>query len=175
MKLAFRLFLKIFLFMGFAYGGMHALVFYFFSNEEEWLLRSLVLGLGFGLMMGLFLTYKQMREVKKLRGKELTQEDLSVHQLTHFQSALTKEEMLAKLQNNYPSKDWKLTENGSHIRLKTTYSWKSFGEKIQIKVEQLQNGFSDVIVVSKPLGWITLADYGKNLENILYLKHLLTA
>ena len=112
-----QFFLKIFILMGLAYGGTHALVFYFFGNEEEWFLRSLVLGAGFGLVMGLFHTYKQMREVKKLRGDQLSKKDLSFHQVAHFKSALTKAQILEKLQSSYPSKDWNLKEEagGKHL------------------------------------------------------------
>lgn len=175
MKATALFFLKIFTFMSLSYGGSQAFTYYFLGNGEQKFTQALLSGLGFGLLMGLFLTYRQVREVKNLKGKNFTPEDLSVHQVAHFQSSLTKEQILARLQNHYLDKDWNLSENGSEIRLKTTFSWKSFGEKIQIKTEQLQNGSSEVFIESKPRTWITIADYGKNLENIMYLRILLVA
>ncbi|KAA9341021.1 hypothetical protein [Adhaeribacter soli] len=175
MKLALQFFLKVFAFMSLGYGSTQALMYYFSASGEARILQSLISGLGFGLMVGLFITYKQMREVKKLRGNQLSQEDLSVHQVACFQSYLTKEEILAKLQNHYPSKDWELQTANDLVKLKTPYSWKSFGEKVQIRINELQNGLTEVLVESKPRLWYTLADYGKNLENTLYLRKLLAA
>ncbi|HSI90104.1 MAG TPA: hypothetical protein VK927_03260 [Adhaeribacter sp.] len=173
MKPTLLFFLKIFVYAAVTYGGTQFLVYYFFDDNQN-LLRPLISGLGFGLIIGLAFTYKQVREVKKLKGKDFTSEDLSLHQAAHFQTPLTKAQILEKLQTNYPAKDWKMTEEADLISLKTTYSWKSFGEKVRIKTEQLQNGLSEVFIESKPRTWLTVADYGKNLENITYLRKLLS-
>ena len=164
MKLAFQFFLKVLVFMALGYGSTQTLMNYFSGSGEARILQSLISGLGFGLMPGLFITYKQMRERKKLRGKQISKEDLSVHQVTYFRSYLTNEEILAKLQKHYPSKDWEIQQTNGLVKLKTPYSWKSFGEKIQIRIHELQNGLTEVLVESKPRLWFTVADYGKNLE-----------
>jgi hypothetical protein len=105
LKAAFLYFLKIFAFMGLAYGSTQALIYHFLGNGEPRFMQSLISGVGFGLMMAIFMTYKQVREVKKLKGSNFISEDFSLHQAAHFQSPLTKAEILAKLQNHYPAKD----------------------------------------------------------------------
>lgn len=149
MKVAILYFSRLFLFTAAAYGGSQFLILYFFG-ENKHILYPIFSGLGFGLMMALVFTISQVYAVKKLRPGKLTSEALSMHQVTYLQVPLTKAQILSKLRNNYPTKDWELMEEADLIKLKTSFTAKTFGEKITIKVNQLQNGFSEVLVESKP-------------------------
>ncbi|MFC5269177.1 hypothetical protein [Adhaeribacter terreus] len=174
MKAAILYFSKLFLILTVAYGGFQFLTLYFFGGNQQ-LHYPLLSGLGLGLILAFVFTFSQIAAVKKLHPGKLTSEALSMHQVTHMQVPLTKAQILEKLQSNYPTKDWELTEESDLIKLKTSFTAKTFGEKITIKVNKLQNGLSEVFVESKPKTWFTLVDYGKNLKNIIYLRNLLSA
>ena len=174
MKAAVIYFLKIFVYMTVAYGGSQLLIYYFFQDSPN-LLVPVISGLAFGFTMGLIFTISQIVQVKKFYKGKITPEALSVHQVAHFHSPLSKAQIVAKLKNHYPAKDWKLSEEADLIKLKTSFTAQSFGEKVTIKVNQLQNGLSEIFLESRPNVWYTMADYGKNLENISYLRKLLSA
>ena len=64
-------------------------------------------------------------------------------------------------------------KNSGKIEAKTGFSLKSFGEKVEIKINPKTN---EVLISSKPSVSTTLFDYGKNLENVQkilnYLKNI---
>lgn len=119
--------------------------------------------------------YKHIREIKKLHPGSLNASDFQVHQVLNLQTPLTKAQILTKLQTNFPAKEWEMASEPDTIRLKTSYSWKSWGEKVQIRIKKLNEELSEIIIESKPINPITLWDFGKNQENIIYLHKLLAA
>ena len=54
-------------------------------------------------------------------------------------------------------------KDSGKIEAKTGFSLKSFGEKVEIKINPKTN---EVLISSKPSVPTTLFDYGKNLENV---------
>src|SRR5688572_31030585 len=170
MKAVILYYLRSFLFMTVAYGGSQFLV-YLFIDKSPNFMPPLISGLGFGILMATFFTISQVAQVKKLRKGKLTTEALSVHQEAQLQTPLSKAQIIARLQNNYPTKDWEMTEDSDLIKLNTTFSAQSFGEKVTISVNSLQDGLSEVLLESRPKIRFTLADHGKNLKNIISLKN----
>lgn len=172
MKAAILYFLKTFAVMALGYGGCQFLVYFFFTDNPNYL-APILSGLTFGLTLGLIFTVSQIVQVKKFYKGALTPEALSTHQVAQLQTPLTKAQITARLQQNYPFKDWKLENTPDQINLQTTFSAQSFGEKVTIRVNNLQNGLSEVLLESRPRLRFTMTDYGKNLKNVIYLKQLL--
>jgi hypothetical protein len=98
-----------------------------------------------------------------------------VHQVLNLQTPLTKAQILAKLQTHIPAKEWKITNEPDSIWLKTNSSSKSYGEKVQIQINKLNEELSEIRIESRPINPLTIWDFGKNQENIINLRNILAA
>jgi hypothetical protein len=172
MKAAILFAVKVYLLNAIIYFLAMSLITYL--GADEYNLKFVLLFSVFPCFSTFYHVYKHIQEVKKLHSNGLKNEDFKVHQVLTLHLPLNKEQVLAKLQTNFPSKEWETENDANMINLKTNSSWKSYGEKIRIKVEQLNNNFSEVFIESKPINPITFFDFGKNQENIIYLQKLLT-
>ena len=52
------------------------------------------------------------------------------------------------------------------IRAYTGSTWKSFGERIEVKIDLIDTDTLSLIVKSRPRIWGNMIDYGKNYENV---------
>ncbi len=128
-----------------------------------------------GFFYTVYHVYKHIREVKKLHGGGLASADFKVHQVLYLRSPLKKEQILAKLQTNFPAHECVIASGADTISFKTNSTWKSYGEKVQIRIKELNEESSEIMIESKPINLLTFWDFGKNQENVIYLKNLLTA
>ena len=174
MKAAVLFTIKIFLLNFIIYVFSISLVNYFWAPDFD--LKFLLISSAIiCFLFTLYHLYKHIREVKKLHHRNLEASDFRVHQVLNLQIPLNRAQVLHKLQTNFPAKAWEVATEHDTIRLKTNFSWKSFGEKVQIQIKKLNNELSEISIESRPINPLTIWDYGKNQENILYLKNLLTA
>ena len=173
MKVTLLFSIKVFLLQFIIYVSSISLV-NFWARAYDWdnlLVSSAILCVFFTA----YHVYKHLREVKKLHPESLQASDFKVHQVLSLQIPLNKAQVLHKLQTNFPAKEWEVATEYDTIRLKTNFSWKSFGEKVQIQIKKLNDDLSEISIESRPVNPLTVWDYGKNQENIIYLKNLLTA
>lgn len=86
---------------------------------------------------------------------------------------LCKEAILSVSKSTLTMEDTKTGKLASKVGL----SWKSFGENLTISIARLSDAQSKIEITSTPVVTTTLADYGKNLENVAtvfnYLKQKL--
>lgn len=117
--------------------------------------------------------------VKKLHSGKLTDRDFRTRQTLDLQVPFSNERILAKLQRNYFSRDWEIVADQDAIQIATPGNNKTGGETIFIKIKPSTDSFHHVSIESKTyrifsLGNFSLFDYGRNQENILFLRQLLT-
>ena len=89
------------------------------ANVEIPLLQNLFFAIVFALSITIFHVYKQIREVKKLHGGSLSAEDFWMCQTLNLQLPLTKDQIVARLKNTFPSKNWEIAEEADEeLKLK---------------------------------------------------------
>lgn len=59
------------------------------------------------------------------------------------------------------------------IRYKISFSFKSWGETVEVCISQINQNSSLVEIISYPILFTTLFDYGKNRHNINFVKEVL--
>jgi len=172
MKPITKLYLKTFLFTGVPYG-LIILGFDIADGDGFRLWKFLFMTFFFGIIMSLILVSFHKRRLKENGIHEITDENLGVSQTKNFRTELSKSELIEKLKNDPLSRKMKLLEVENGILLKTTMSWKSWGEKIEIILKSVQKPEFEYQVTSSSRFKITLIDYGKNLENINRIQNLI--
>ena len=158
-------FIKIFLQTGITFGIIMTL-FDFYNGREIKIWKVLFNVLFFGFWMASFFTYFTKRTHKKKGITKLTNEILSVNQLTEIISDLSIKELIEKLKNDTIFKAMNMKEIDNGIIIKSGISLKSWGEKIQITETKNDKEKRTLIISSKPKLKTTLVDFGQNKENI---------
>src|SRR5690606_38713662 len=110
----------------------------FTEGKEFELWKFLFLSVGFGLFMSLTLVSWHLSELRKFGAKNLTDEMLSSNQKKALAVSISSEELIQRLKNETSTKKMSIKESEDLIVLKTKPSWKSRGEKIQIKLDELE-------------------------------------
>lgn len=174
MKAAVLFAIKVFLFYLLVDLLSFSLVYYIFGTEFSLRFILLVSAVS-AFPLTCYHVFQHIRAVKKLHVGDLKKEYFKVHQTLTIQLPLTSEQVLAKLQTNLPGKEWEIAQGSNAIKLKTNFSRKSIGENILIKVNRQNDNLSEVFIESRPINPLTVWDFGKNQENIIYLHKLLAA
>ncbi len=91
--------------------------------------------------------------------------------MKNVKSELNKTELVNKLKTDSIAGTITEIENG--LVLKTGISMSSWGEKIKINLLSKGDNDFDYQVSSSPLMWITIIDFGKNLENVEHIESLI--
>lgn len=172
MKSISKLYIKVFLVTGIPFGILMTIS--DFKKELSFVLSEfLILSASFGFLMSLILVSWHVKELRKMGINRFTEEILSPNQKTKFQTTTSKEELILKLRKNPVFESMNLIESENIIVLKSSPSWRSWGEKIQITIDDLENGVKQVFVSSEPRIATTLVDFGKNRKNIEIIEKLL--
>jgi hypothetical protein len=93
-----------------------------------------------------------------------------------FDVNLSQNDILRKLSQNIDNRKWSKAVNSDPsigLKYKIRTSFKSWGEIVFIKVSEITEKKSVIRITSKPLLFTTLLDYGKNRNNINYVKEIL--
>tara|TARA_Y100000590_G_scaffold456948_1_gene608562 strand:+ start:1868 stop:2386 length:519 start_codon:yes stop_codon:yes gene_type:complete len=162
-----KLYFKLFLLFGTGYGLVRGIK----AGSEEGLIAGIttgiIEGLFFGLVMSFFIGKWQKRKIKKMQSKP--GEEIGPSQ---SKSILIEESQENAFNKSIEAlKIIKAKVKYSDIRKglingTTGISWKSFGEKIYIKIIQKPENKVEITITSKPLFPLTLVDYGKGRENV---------
>ncbi len=116
--------------------------------------------------MALISTYSHKSELRKKGIKELTDDDLSVIQVTEIISDLSLNVLVEKLKNDSVFKRMNIKEIDNGIIIKSDVSLSSWGEKIRILESKNENEKRILKISSKPKLKTTFVNLGKNKENI---------
>ena len=172
MKPILILFLKNILLIGITYG-LFMFVFDLATGSDFGLLKSVYRASLFGVSMSLIFILAQLYSLKKSGVTKFTSDNLKVKQRRILKSKLTKQEIIEKLKNDRRFTISKFSENENRIYLETKMSFKSWGEKITITVRPLENEFNEYTITSRPALITTLADFGKNFQNVNRIEELI--
>ncbi|MDL4842358.1 hypothetical protein [Aquibacillus rhizosphaerae] len=129
-------------------------------------LGDFIIGMMSGLFFGLLMTITLGILNKSMGGKL----DSSVRQETEFKIDVSFKEALELCKESISSVKGAQIKQEDYangiIRVKTSMTLKSWGEKIVFRVQKINDEVSNVYVQSKPTLPTTLVDYGKNSNNI---------
>lgn len=143
------------------------------TGSDFGLLKSVYRASLFGVSMSLIFILAQLYSLKKSGVTKFTSDNLKVKQRRILKSKLTKQEIIEKLKNDRRFTISKFSENENRIYLETKMSFKSWGEKITITVRPLENEFNEYTITSRPALITTLADFGKNFQNVNRIEELI--
>lgn len=167
-----KLYVKVFLFMGLGFAvGMMLLD--FFQGDSVSYFKFVFHFLFFGGFMSLLLVRSQVSNLKKLGVKDFTKENLSPIQHRIVISSLSKQALLDRLRANSDLGKMVLHNQENEIRLISKFSWHLWGEEIKIKINQLQNGFNEFDIVSRPRLRTSLFDGGNNLKHVISIEKMI--
>ncbi len=158
-------YIGVFLKTGAAFGLIMG-VFFAFQNKNISVgsIGGIISGILFGFTISVITYYSD----KKLKTKGIINKSSDVYQYRKITVKKPISELLKTYKEAISSlKKCKIVkdENGD-ITARTGFSWKSFGEIINISAEQTNDKETVIEISSKPSLRTTMADYGKNLENI---------
>ena len=124
-----------------------------------------------------FVLWLMHRSGIKRKGFPITKQNLSVIQEKEMRLNLPYEQAFAVCKetlNKLPRINLK-EENQSRgiLVANTQISWESFGEKIGLDIQTVNNSMTKVKFRSRPLIRTTMFDYGKSLANIERIKNCL--
>ena len=165
MKPISRLYLMIFLIMGLPFAILMALFDYVF-HDEFIIYKFLAHFVFFGASMSLFLVYYTKKSLKKKGIKEFTSEALNVKQFRVITSTISKQVLLNRLGNDPIYGKMYIIEKENGFVIKTKLSWHSWGETINIIINDMNTETQSFHISSQPIIPTTLIDYGKNKDNI---------
>ncbi|MDD2285295.1 MAG: hypothetical protein PHQ11_07850 [Paludibacter sp.] len=174
MKAIAKLFLKTILFFGIPFVIVMMLLF-----SDSWsgiepqnvLIRYVIVAIiiSTGVVIG------QINSLKSRGIKEFTDETFSVKKHKLFQSSITKEELVKKLRLDPVFGKMKMDVIENVIFLKSGISLQSFGQEINIIVNQRQDSKNDYSISVKPKIVTTMFDFGKSLDILDRFQYLISA
>lgn len=178
-----RFFLKIAIRTGIFFGlAMTGIMLLLFTVALPFKAATLpILGLGlvsgvlFGLSFGGVITLMQVMGLKKIGETEFTDETLAVIQLKTIQIEQSFDAVIAKLEESVKFNKIKIVTPQKKIKITGGISLSSWGEQVEITLTQTQGNLNTFELLSKPSMRTTMADYGKNRQNVLELERILTA
>lgn len=161
--------LKIFLASGIPVGIFAAILFSFLYDINVGLPSGLVLGLIFGFLMFFILGFLHSRAVKKIAG-DIFEESISTCQIRNivlplpynrtFDLCITSLTLISRCRVQVEER------SQGKIIARSSINWKTWGDTISFDITGISNENTAVKVSSRPTSWLTLVDYGKNLENV---------
>lgn len=168
-----KMFLKIFVISGVPFGAIIGLI----SSIDEGLEAGLVTGLTaaffFGVAMSLTLGSLHKWKSRKWRSND----NIGPNQTGIIHLDTTADDAFDRCRDVLSLMGAVLKlEDKTEGRIEAEFgrSWKSFGESILVRVSSQSSDRSCVQVSSAPIVKTTLVDFGKGLENINRILHLLT-
>ncbi len=126
-----------------------------------------------GLLMSLYMVTMQIIGLRKLGVRVFTDNVLKLRQEINIISKLQKHELINKLKLDSIYEKIKINEISEGFKFKTKLTWMSYGEVVYIKIKCLNEFQNEYNIKSKPVYIFTLADYGKNYENILRIEKII--
>ena len=145
----------------------------FFDGREFSILKFAIHSLLFGIMMAYVSVPNHLARLKELGVTEFSEEALSTKQKMEVQSEITKDEFLTKLRNLNVLSISKISTKGNLITIWTKVSRHTFGEKIEVEFQELDNGINQVYISSRSKLITNFIDNGKNLNNVQVIHQIL--
>jgi hypothetical protein len=172
MKAIIKYYIKVILFVGFVFFLL-PVIFEFNSTHEYnrqffYYTYSIL-----GLLMSLYLATMQIIGLRKLGVRIFTDKILRLRQEISIITNMQKQEFISKLKSEPIYKNIRINDISDGFKFKTKLSWLSYGEVVYVKIKCLNEFQNEYYIKSKPVWIFTIADYGKNYENILRIEKII--
>lgn len=145
----------------------------YLDGQEFSIVKFVIMSLFFGLMMTFILVPNHIERIKELNITEFTDEVLSSNQKSIVQSAISRDDLLHKIENSTILNISKISAVENSIRILTKVSTKTFGEKIEVKFQEIGDGMNELLITSRPRLITKFIDDGKNLKNVQSIQKIL--
>ena len=173
MKAILLFYLKLLVVFGLLFGLLSALIDFPYSSGFE-IQRYLFKALFFGGFMAVLLGTFHILGLKHAGVKSFNAGNLAVKQKKNVRSDINFTRLVSKLKSDPTTQKMELAPDGKHLVIQTGMSWKSWGEKIGIRVIRETANETEYEIVSEPKLRTTLLDNGRNLGNVLRIEKLLS-
>jgi len=143
-----------------------------FAHSGEFKLNGVASNFMYWLLvpLALLITFWHVRTLKSLGIEQVSNEHLKLEQNQVFKSNFQKADLIKRLEQDSFFRKMKISETSNGIVLKSSATWRSWGESISIVIQPESTGEYNLEVMSKPSLFTTLFDQGKNLENVVRLE-----
>lgn len=172
MKPITRLYLKVFLLTGVPYGLLMTL-WDVMEGKEFQLWKFLFLTFFFGITMSWLLVSQMRSRLNKIGIREIADQHLQVHQTRAIRSRWGIDQLAEKIKGDPKLGRMKTTRVNDGIMMISPISWKSWGERIRIILNTSSGDEFEYQVSSQPRLGTTIIDFGKSLENVDRIEHLI--
>jgi len=165
-------FVKVLLMLTLILVGVKVLVSFVASGELK--LEGAATDIMYWLLIpiSLVIIYMHVKSLKSLGISEISNSHLMLKQNGTFQSTLTKTELIQRLKTDPFFRQMKISETETGVVLKSGATWTSWGERVFVSINPINDGHTEIQVESKPLVFTTLFDTGKNLENVVRMERM---
>jgi hypothetical protein len=171
-KAIFKLFFKLMLLATLTYGLMMLLIKLLLGQMLKPMMLLFEIGL-FGLTFSLIMTIIQVQMVKAKGVKKINDVSLSASQKALFLSDMNKQQFLIMLRTHRRVRSWGINDEGRSLRLKSSPSLATWGEKISIDIRSVSDGKYEYQVISRPRFKLMIIDFAQNLENVKVIESML--
>jgi len=172
MKPLTRLYIRAFLWTGLPFATAMAILNVYWGDAFD-LRKFLFSFVFFGGLMSLILVGLHRYQLKRKGVDNLDDGALSVAQKTQIQTTLSREEIIDRLKRDPRIGKMVLKADGDMIELDSGATWRSWGERILLKIHQHDGNTLLVEIQSKPKVFTTVVDYGKNKDNVDLITELI--
>ena len=163
MKPIFKYALRLFLIMTISMFILNTILAYLWDDEIK-IIPFVIKSILFGVFMSIITTKMHEHGLHKAGISEFTDENLKPYAEHEIKTSITPEDIVGKLKTNAKYND--IRTKGNNIYCKSPMSMYSFGEKIEINTIKEDDQIYTYHIRSKSLFGLTLADYGKNKQNV---------
>tara|TARA_Y100001970_G_scaffold162598_1_gene198770 strand:- start:112 stop:633 length:522 start_codon:yes stop_codon:yes gene_type:complete len=163
-----KLYLKLFIWFGGGYALIKGISVGISEGLNRGIFEGLINGVFFGIFMSIVIGWWQKRKNRKISKKNV--KTLNPNQLETFNVSGKFDDIFEKSLVGIKSFKGKLyvsDKKNSLIQATTSISWKSFGENIEILLNEKENNIIEITISSKPVNPIQIVDYGKGRQNVL--------
>lgn len=154
------------------FGGIYGLLTYLISGEFH-IMSLLFMSVFFGITMSLFHCNLQFEAIENLGINPIENHHLQLPFKKEITTSITEIEVMELIKNDKNLQTFTLEKKDQQILLRSSWSSKSFGEKMSIKFSKKENGATTLKVSSQPKIFFHFFDQGINLQNVLYIEKLI--
>jgi hypothetical protein len=172
MKAIVKYYIKVILFMGLIFFSF-AVISEFNSTHEYYRELFYYTFSILVLLMALSMATMQIIGLRKLGVRVFTDKVLRLRQEINIIANLQKQEFISKLKSEPIYKNIRINDISEGFKFKTKLTWLSYGEVVYVKIKCLNEFQNEYNIKSKPVWIFTIADYGKNYENILRIEKII--
>ena len=171
-----NIYLKILFTTGIPFGIIMGLIYSVVYGIQLGLILGLFAGIFYGILMSLIVGSLHTRSIKQMH-LEKPEDAYQVHQGRNIELQVSYDRAfnfcIASLNLIKNNKIRKEIRSLGTIDARSGMTWRTWGETISFDIKKIDDNRTQVNVFSRPFYILTIADYGKNYENVEKIKSFL--